>query len=144
MKKSLIPGLIVSITGLISTLIFAVLVIQTTIFITQSVKTTGKVSDMVIRSTKTSDSTTVQTAYPVIQYNDKKGDKLEFELPASEAGKYRIGQRVPVRYIPGKDPKNSRIEGSFAQTWGRILLLGLISLILDSVGLPLLVQSKKS
>lgn len=143
MKKSLIPGLVVSVAGLISTLIFSILVIQTTLFITQSKKTTGKVSDMVMRSSKASDSTTVQTAYPIIQYKDIKGDALEFELPASAASKYRIGQRVPVRYIPGKDSKSARIEGSFVKTWGRILLLGLISLILDSIGLQLLVQSKK-
>ncbi len=143
MKKSLIPGLVVSVTGLISTLIFSILVIQTTLFITQSEKTTGKVSDMVMRSSNNPDGTSVQTAYPVIQYNDKKGGTKEFELAASEAGKYRIGQRVPVRYIPGKDPKSSRIQGSFVQTWGKILFLGLISLILDIAGLPLLVQAKK-
>jgi hypothetical protein len=144
MKKSMVPGIVVSVTGLISTLIFSILVIQTTIFITQSKKTMGKVSDMVIRSTKTSDSTTVQTAYPVIRYKDSKGEELEFELPASEASKYRIGQRVSLRYIPGKDPTKSKLEGSFVHTWGKILFLGFISLILDSIGLPLLVQSKKS
>ncbi|HEX2957544.1 MAG TPA: DUF3592 domain-containing protein [Chitinispirillaceae bacterium] len=144
MKKSMVPGLILSVAGLISTLVFATLVIQTTFFIAQSKKTTGKVSDMVIRSSKASDGTTVQAAYPVIRYQDNKGNELEFELPASQAHKYRIGQRVPIRYIPGHDPKSSRINGTFLQTWGSILLLGLISLILDSIGLPLLIHAKST
>lgn len=139
-------GFIISVAGFLFTIIFAVLVFQKAFFVIQSQKTTGRVSDMVIRSTKAADGTTIQTAYPVISFNNqKKGEEQSFELPASYAQKYRIGQRIPLRYIPGKDPKKSQITGSFVQTWGNILFSGILGFILDCIGLPLLmIQLKKS
>lgn len=145
MKKSMSTGYIFAVTGFVFTIVFAALVFQKTFFIAQSQKTTGRVSDMVIRSTKAKDGTTIQTAYPVISFNNQKSEEQSFELPASYAQKYRIGQRVPLRYKPGQDPKKSQITGTFVQTWGSILFSGILGLILDCIGIPLLmIQLKKS
>jgi hypothetical protein len=144
MKKSMTTGFIISVAGFLFTLIFAILVFQKAFFVIQSQKTTGRVSDMVIRSKKNTDGTTVQTAYPVISFKNEKGEEQSFELSPSYAQKYRIGQRIPLRYKPGHDPKSARITGTFLQTWGIVLFSGIMGFILDCIGLPLLmIQLKK-
>jgi hypothetical protein len=142
MKKAQVIGLVFILCGLISTLSFSILTVRTGIFIIRSHQTSGRVVDMVVRSAAAKNGPTVKTSYPVIRYKDKSGNDQEFEI-APSANNLRIGQKVAVQYIPGKDVNTSRIAGTFTQTWGIILVLGIISIMLNGIGFPILLKSVK-
>jgi hypothetical protein len=143
MKKTQKIGIALIFCGLIATFAFLVSVGGKAVFIIQSQQTSGRVVDMVIRSSQTSNGTTLQTAYPVIKFKDAKGIEKEFETSASFSKNMRIGQKVVLRYFPGSDTKVPRIVRSFAETWTITIILGVLCIVLNGIGLPLFWKSVK-
>jgi hypothetical protein len=144
MKKLQIAGAILSIAGLIATVTLLFTASKTALFLSQSQQTSGKVVDMIVRSTiQAPDSAVVKTTIPVIRFKDAQGADHEFECSPSEAVKVRIGQKVDIRYIKGKETSQSRIARSFLDNWGFIMILGVISILLDGIGFPLFFASLK-
>ncbi len=71
---------------------------------------------------------------PIIQYSPEKGRLAEFKSNVSfETGKYKIGDTVPIRYMPGA-PAQARIH-TWAALWQLPVLLAAIGGLFTIAGI---------
>lgn len=93
---------------------------STVTFLDEALEVPGVVTDLVY--SRSGDSSSY---YPVVQFEDARGQLIEFQSSSgSTPASYSRGEHVSVFYLPG-EPESARIDGFFS-LWGGVLIMGIL------------------
>lgn len=110
----------------------------TTTWLKRAVEVDGTVVRMLRHTDKDGDV----TFKPIVRFSTADGKTVEFHSSfSSNPPAYRIGQSVPVVYLP-EEPERAAIR-SFLSLWMGSLVLGLLGAILFGVGAAVVIASRR-
>jgi hypothetical protein len=102
---------------------------NTSAFVEQAARADGTVIDLVRKS---------KTYAPVVQFNDQKGERIEFiSSSGSNPPSYTKGEKIEVLYLPS-DPQKAAIN-DFLSLWGDCVILGAMGGIFSLIGIGIIV-----
>jgi hypothetical protein len=104
-------------------------------FISKAKSAQGTVTDLIYKRSSSSSSSSSNSGsyFPVIQFQDEKGEQVVFQSSTgSNPPSYSVGQAVEILFDPA-NPQDARVN-SFFSKWGGVFVMTLLGVVFFLIG----------